>query len=70
MIRVGDKIKYMPTNTIFKVKEIYAGEQDGIFNCAGGKLKFKRAIAIFYGDRGHYPIDDNIQLISSIGNFD
>ena len=70
IIRKGDSVMYKPTGTIFTVKEIYAGDHKGKFNCAGGEMEFASAILIFYGDSGHYPVDKDIILISKERNFD
>lgn len=65
IIRVEDTIKYKPTDSLFTVKEIYAGADCGKFNCAGGEMEFASAVLVFYGDSGHYPVDKDIELIVS-----
>ncbi len=60
-IFVGDLIKYKPTKTVFRVKEIYADSCYGEFNLASGKFQEARAILVLEGDSGQYPVDKDIE---------
>lgn len=60
-LHIGDYVKYKPTGTIWRVKNIYSDGAMGEFDLAGGKLMEARALLEVEGDMGHYPIDDEIE---------
>ncbi len=63
IIRVGDKVRYLPTGTIFDVKEIYVDGAVGTFCLPAGELLERRAVIIPSNDVGHYPVGDDIAKI-------
>lgn len=65
IIKVGDQVRYLPTGTIFLVKEIYTDGAVGDFNLPSGTLKERRAVIIPANESGHYPIGEDIAKICS-----
>jgi len=46
LIKVGDRVHYLPTRTVFIVKEIYVDSAVGTFELPGGLLEERRAVII------------------------
>ena len=65
IIKVGDKVRYLPTGTIFLVKEIYSDGAVGNFDLPAGPLKERRAVIIPANESGHYSIGEDIAKICS-----
>ena len=63
IIKVGDTIRYKPTGSTFVVREIYADIITGEFELAGGTVEEARAILVLWGDSGHYPVGNNIEVL-------
>ena len=63
IIKVGDNVRYLPTGTIFLVKDIYCDGTVGEFKLPAGLQKYRRAVIIPANDSGHYPIDNDIAKI-------
>ena len=63
IIKVGDSVRYLPTGTIFLVKEIYCDGAVGNFDLPLGPLKERRAVIVPANCAGHYPIGEDIAKI-------
>ncbi len=63
IIKVGDSVRYLPTGTIFIVKEIYCDSAVGEFKLPAGLQKYRRAVIIPVNDSGHYSIGNDIAKI-------
>lgn len=63
IIKVGDRVRYLPTGTVFVVKEIYVDAAVGTFALPGGLLEERRAMIVPENDSGHYPAGKDIVKI-------
>ncbi len=63
LIKIGDRVRYLPTGTVFLVKEIYADAAVGTFVLPGGLLEERRAVIVPANDSGHYPVGKDIAKI-------
>lgn len=63
IIKVGDRVRYLPTGDVFVVKEIYCDGAVGEFRLPAGLQKYRRPVIIPENYAGHYPINDELAKI-------
>jgi hypothetical protein len=66
IIKVGDRVRYLPTGVIFTVKEIYCDGSVGKFKLPAGIQKYRRPVVIPENYAGHYPVNNELAKICPI----